>query len=50
MYVGSIGARHVHLQKMSFKKRNSVMAWKKMQVRGTNARYAYVEKIRVITP
>ena len=25
-----------------------MMDWKKMQVRGENARYAYVEKIRVI--
>jgi hypothetical protein len=32
-----------------FKKSNSVMAWKKWQVRGPDARYAYVEKFRVIT-
>jgi hypothetical protein len=34
-------------KKRVFKKRNSVMAWKKKQVRGPNARYASVEKFRV---
>jgi hypothetical protein len=34
-------------KKRFFKKINLVMAWKKKQVRGPNARYAYVEKFRV---
>jgi hypothetical protein len=49
MYMGSIGAGHVHLQKMSFLEEQLSDGLEKMQVRGPNARYAYVEKFRVIT-
>jgi hypothetical protein len=36
-------------KKWVFNKNKSVMAWQKLQVRGTNSRYAYVDKFRVIT-
>ena len=49
MYAGSIGAGCLHLQKMDFleEKRNDGL--EKWQVRRPDARYAYVEKFRVIT-
>jgi hypothetical protein len=49
MYMGSNGTGHVHIQKNGFKKRNSAVLWKKMQVRGPKAMYACTEKFRVIT-
>jgi hypothetical protein len=60
MYVSCSGATSVCMwevvvqgayifKKLVFKKRNSVVLWKKMQVRGPKARYACVEKFRVIT-
>jgi hypothetical protein len=60
MYVGYSGAKGVHKRSVMvqgvyifkncvFKKSNSMMAWKKKKVRGPDARYARVEKFRVIT-
>jgi hypothetical protein len=49
MYADIIGAWRVHLQKMGFKKSNSAVLWKKMQVRGPKAKYAFVDQFRVIT-
>jgi hypothetical protein len=40
-----------HMYKNSvFKKSCPMMAWQNLHVRGLNARYACMEKIRVITP
>jgi hypothetical protein len=48
MYVGSSGVGHVHLQKMSFleEKLSDLLA---KNARGTNSRYACIEKFRAIT-
>jgi hypothetical protein len=49
MYVEISGAGLIHLQKMVFLEEKLSDGLEKIQVRGPNARYAYVEKFRVIT-
>jgi hypothetical protein len=59
MYVSWSGVKGICMQailmhgaynfkKLVFKKSTSVVLWKKMQVRGPKARYACVEKFKVI--